>query len=158
MLEIRPLLEEDWPAVVAIYAEGIATGTATFETATPSFEQFDTGHLSAHRFVGVEGGRVVGWSALAPSSPRACYAGVVESSVYVAGSARGRGVGRTLVQALIASARTSGIWTIHAAMFPENTASVALHRSLGFRVVGRLERIAQLGGVWRDTVLLELRL
>jgi L-amino acid N-acyltransferase YncA len=149
---------EDWPAVAEIFVEGIATRGATFETEAPSYESFDAGHHAAHRFVAVEDGRVVGWVALAPTSARACYAGVAESSVYIAESARGRGVGRALMEALVASAETAGIWTIHAGMFPENAASVALHESLGFRLVGRFERVAQLDGAWRDTVLLELRL
>jgi L-amino acid N-acyltransferase YncA len=149
---------EDWPAVAEIFVEGIATRGATFETEAPSYESFDAGHHAAHRFVAVEDGRVVGWVALAPTSARACYAGVAESSVYIAESARGRGVGRALMEALVASAEAAGIWTIHAGMFPENAASVALHESLGFRLVGRFERVAQLDGAWRDTVLLELRL
>jgi L-amino acid N-acyltransferase YncA len=148
---------DDWPAVEAIYAEGIATRNATFETATPSFEDFDASHHSDHRLVAVENG-VLGWVALAPTSRRACYAGVAENSVYVASVARGHGVGRTLMEAVIASAASGGIWSIQAGMFPENTASVALHERLGFRLVGRFERIAQLNGVWRDTILLELRL
>ena len=149
---------EDWPAVEAIYAEGIAARGATFETEPPSYAAFDGSHLAEHRFVAVEDGRLLGWAVLAPTSSRACYAGVVENSVYVAESARGRGVGRTLMEALLESARTGGIWTIHAGMFPENAASVALHESLGFRLVGRFERIAQLDDVWRDTIVLELRL
>jgi L-amino acid N-acyltransferase YncA len=157
MVEIRAMLPEDWPAVAAIFAEGVATRGATFETEAPSHESFDVGHHAEHRFVAVEDGHVVGWVALAPTSARACYAGVAESSVYVAESARGRGIGRALMEALVASARSAGIWTIHAGMFPENAASVALHESLGFRLVGRFERIAQLDGAWRDTVLLELR-
>jgi L-amino acid N-acyltransferase YncA len=152
------MTQEDWPAVERIYAEGIATHGATFETRPPDYDGFDSSHHSEHRLVAVENGRVVGWVALAPTSSRACYAGVAESSVYVGESARGRGVGRALMEAVIASARAGGIWTIHAGMFPENTASVALHERLGFRLVGRFERIAQLDGVWRDTVLLELRL
>ena len=158
MVEIRPLTAEDWPAVEAIYAEGIATRSATFETASQSWEVFDASHHQDHRLVAVENGRVVGWVALSPTSSRACYAGVVESSVYVAESMRGRGVGRALMDAVVASAAAGGIWTIHAGMFPENAASLALHQGLGFRLVGRFERIAQLDGVWRDTVLLELRL
>lgn len=148
----------DWPEIAAIFAEGIATRAATFETEMPSYDTFDAGHHSAHRLVAVDDDRVVGWVALAPTSARACYSGVVESSVYVAEGTRGRGVGRALMEALIASAQAGGIWTIQAGMFPENEASVALHEGLGFRLVGRFERIAQLDGVWRDTVLLELRL
>ena len=147
----------DWPAVAAIYAEGIATRAATFETEPPSYDSFDASHHAEHRFVAVEDGRVVGWAALAPTSSRACYAGVAENSVYVAAGARGRGVGRALMEAVLASAAAGGIWTIQAGMFPENAASLALHEGLGFRFVGRFERIAQLDGVWRDTILLELR-
>ena len=149
---------DDWPAVEAIYAESIATRAATFETEPPQYEAFAASHHLKHRFVAVADGRVVGWVALAPTSSRACYAGVAESSLYVAEGARGSGVGRALMEAMIASARASGIWTIHAGMFPENVASLALHERLGFRLVGRFERIAQLDGAWRDTVLLELRL
>ena len=149
---------DDWPAVEAIFVEGIATRCATFETEPPDYDSFDASHHTEHRLVAVEDGQVVGWVALAPTSARACYAGVTESSVYVAESARGRGVGRALMEALIASASARGIWTIQAGMFPENAASFALHERLGFRLVGRFERIAQLDGVWRDTVLLELRL
>jgi L-amino acid N-acyltransferase YncA len=158
VIEIRPMLAEDWPTVAAIFAEGIATRGATFETEPPDCSSFDATHHAEHRLVAVDDCRVVGWAALAPTSARACYAGVAESSVYVGEDVRGRGVGRTLMEALIASARRGGIWTIHAGMFPENTASVRLHESLGFRLVGRFERIAELDGVWRDTVLLELRL
>ena len=158
MVEIRALAAGDWADVAAILVEGIATRNATFETAAPSYLEFDASHLAEHRLVAVDDGRVVGWVALAPTSSRACYAGVAESSVYVAEDARGRGVGRALMEALIASARDRGIWTIQAGMFPENAPSLALHEGLGFRLVGRFERIAQLHGVWRDTVLLELRL
>jgi L-amino acid N-acyltransferase YncA len=158
MLEIRPLLASDWPAVEAIYAEGVATRNATFETATPTFEEFDSSHHADHRLVAVENGSVLGWVVLAPTSSRACYAGVAENSVYVAADARGRGVGRALMEAMVESAASGGVWSIQAGMFPENAASVALHESLGFRLVGRFERIAQLDGVWRDTILLELRL
>jgi len=158
VIEIRPMRVDDWPAVAAIYAEGIATRNATFETVTPTFEEFDASHHADHRLVAVESGSVVGWVVLAPTSARACYAGVAGNSIYVAADARGRGVGRALMEAMVASAASGGIWSIQAGMFPENTASVALHESLGFRLVGRLERIAQLDGVWRDTILLELRL
>ncbi len=148
---------EDWPAVEAIYAEGIATGHATFETTTPSWEEFDSGRHRDHRFVAVGDGSVVGWAALSPTSSRACYAGVAEDSVYVASEARGRGVGLALMEALVESAEAGEIWTIQTGIFPENEASLALHERVGFRVVGRRERIAQLDGVWRDTLLLERR-
>ena len=148
----------DWPAVEAIYAEGIATRNATFETRAPTFEEFDASRLAEHRFVAVDDGRVVGWAALMPVSTRACYRGVAEHSVYVAADARDRGVGRALLERLLESAKEGGIWTIQTSVFPENAATVALHERLGFRVVGRRERIAQLDGAWRDTLLLEGRL
>jgi phosphinothricin acetyltransferase len=158
VIEIRAMEASNWPEVARIFAEGIATRAATFETEPPDYDSFDASHHAEHRLVAIEDGRVAGWVALAPTSTRACYAGVAESSVYVTESARGRGVGRALMEALIASAAAGGIWTIQAGMFPENAASVALHERLRFRLVGRFERIAQLDGVWRDTVLLELRL
>ncbi len=151
------MIAADWPAVEAIYAEGIATRQATFETDTPTWEEFDRGRLSEHRFVAVEDAGVVGWAALSPTSSRTCYAGVAEHSVYVTESARGRGIGKTLMVTLLASADAGGIWTIQTSIFPENKASLALHESVGFRVVGRRERIAQLDGAWRDTLLLERR-
>jgi L-amino acid N-acyltransferase YncA len=157
VVSIRPLTRDDWPAVEAIYAEGIATRLATFETATPTWAEFDAGRLPDHRLVAVDDQRVVGWAALSPTSSRECYAGVAEHSVYVRADARGRGVGRTLMEALVASAASGGIWTIQTSIFPENEPSLALHERLGFRVVGRRERIAQLDGVWRDTLLLERR-
>ena len=147
----------DWPAVEAIYADGIATRQATFETTTPTWAEFDAGRLHAHRFVAVDGERVVGWVAISPASSRECYSGVVEHSVYVADEFRGRGVGRALIDALLRSADEGEIWTIQTSIFPENGASIALHERLGFRVVGRRERIAELDGVWRDTLVLERR-
>lgn len=147
----------DWPAVERIYAEGIATGDATFEPNPPTWAEFDTGRLPEHRLVAVENGEVVGWAALSPTSHRTCYAGVVEHSVYVAEKARGRGLGKALMRQLIVGADAAGLWTIQTNVFPENEATLALHRALGFRVVGRRERIAQRDGVWRDTILLERR-
>jgi L-amino acid N-acyltransferase YncA len=155
--EIRALERADWLDVERIYAEGIATGDATFETAPPTLEEFDRGRLPGHRLVATENGEVVGWAALMPTSSRSCYSGVVEHSVYVAESARGRGIGKALMQALIASADAAGLWTIQTSVFPENEASVALHEAVGFRVVGRRERIARLDGTWRDTIVLERR-
>ena len=148
----------DWPTVQAIYAAGIATGDATFETSPPSWKEFDASRFADHRLVAVEEGEVVGWAALSPTSPRACYAGVVEHSVYVAERAQSRGVGRRLLETLLASAEAAGIWTVQTSIFPENVASLLLHERVGFRVVGRRERIAQQNGVWRDTLLLERRI
>ena len=147
----------DWPAGERIYAEGIATGDATFETGTPSWEEFDAGRLPEHRIVALKSSDLIGWAALSPTSTRACYAGVAGHSVYVAENARGRGVGRALLDALVARADSAGIWTIQTSIFPENAVSLALHERAGFRIVGRRERIAQLDGVWRDTILLERR-
>jgi phosphinothricin acetyltransferase len=148
---------DDWPRVEAIFVEGIETRNATFDTEPPSWEDWDGAHLDAHRFVAEEGGDVIGWIAGSMTSSRACYAGVIEHSVYVAAHARGRGVGRALLEAFVSSAEAAGSWTIQAQMFPENEATIRLHERAGFRLVGRRERIAQLDGVWRDTVLLERR-
>jgi L-amino acid N-acyltransferase YncA len=152
--EMRP---EDWPAVRAIYAEGIASGDATFETEPPSWERWDDGHLAAPRMVARCDGEIAGWVAAVPVSERCVYAGVVEHSVYVAAAARGRGVGRALLEAFIDASERAGIWTIQGGVFPENLASLALHQRCGFRVVGVRERIGEHGGRWRDVVLLERR-
>lgn len=156
-MRIVALQSEHWPAVAAIYAEGIATGLATFETEVPAWEAWDAGHLPQHRLVALDGGRVCGWAAVSPVSSRCVYGGVVEVSVYVAEAARGQGVGRALLDALIASTEAAGIWTIQAGVFPENAASMALHSACGFRIVGVRERLGRLDGIWRDVVLLERR-
>lgn len=144
-------------AVLAIYQAGMDEGNATFETCAPQWDAFDAGHLPGHRFVATAGGQVTGWVAVSPVSGRGVYAGVVEHSVYVHPGARGRGTGRALMDALISSTEAAGIWTIQSSIFPENTATLALHRACGFRVVGTRERIAQHHGRWRDTLLLERR-
>jgi L-amino acid N-acyltransferase YncA len=154
---VRPMRDEDWTGVRAIYLQGIATGNATFETEAPTFERWSAGHLQAHRFVAVRGEDVVGWAALSPVSDRCAYAGVAEVSVYVAEHARGEHVGRTLLETVIADADAAGIWTIQTGIFPENVASVQLHLRCGFRVVGTRERLGQLDGRWRDVLLLERR-
>jgi L-amino acid N-acyltransferase YncA len=148
----------DWPDVARIYRAGLATGHATFETDVPAWEAWDTGHLDEPRLVAETGGRVVGWLAVASVSQRPVYRGVVEHSVYVDEAARGRGVGRALLEALVAAAPGLGIWTIQTSIIDTNEGSLTLHERVGFRVVGRRERIAQRDGVWRDTLLLELRL
>ncbi len=150
--------------VLRIYAEGIATGHATFEPAAPTWERWDADHLRAHRFVATDdAGAVLGWVAASPVSGRCTYAGVLEESVYVDAMARGHGVGRRLLATLLASAREGGAWTVQAGVFPENAASVALHTAAGFRVVGTRERLGRMGygplaGRWRDVLLLEDRL
>jgi len=154
---MRDLRPADWPEVARIYAEGIETGNATFETEVPSWEDWDGAHLAEHRFVAEVDGRVGGWIALAPVSRRPCYAGVAEISVYVAEGSRGEGVGSELLAAVIESAERGGIWTLQTSVFPENGASLALLRRFGFRTVGTRERIGRLHGIWRDTVLVERR-
>jgi phosphinothricin acetyltransferase len=147
----------DWDDVARIYAEGIATRLATFETDVPSWQAWDDAHLTEHRFVAREAGHTAGWAALAPVSSRCVYAGVAEVSVYVAAAARGRGVGTALLSALVASSEAGGVWTLEAGILPENDASVRMHERCGFRVVGRRERLGRMDGEWRDVLLLERR-
>jgi phosphinothricin acetyltransferase len=150
---------EDWPAVRSIYEAGIATGDATFETQAPAWEAWDRDHLKAPRLVARTGpgAAIVGWAAVVPVSGRCVYGGVVDLSVYVAPEARARGVGRALLAALVAASEEAGHWTLQAGIFPENAASLALHRSLGFRDVGTREKIGKMNGCWRDVLLLERR-
>jgi phosphinothricin acetyltransferase len=156
-LQIRALEAADWPAIRAIYLEGIATGHATFETKAPSWEAWDATHFPAPRLVAFSDERAIGWAALGRISTRAVYAGEAEVSIYVADGSRGLGVGRALLLKLIADSEANGVWTLQANIFPENAASLALHKSCGFREVGRRERIGKMKGVWRDTMLLERR-
>lgn len=152
--ELRP---EHWPDVRRIYAAGILTGNATFETEPPTWEHWNGSHLSAHRFVAFGNGRVVGWTAVSPVSDRCVYGGVVENSVYVDEPDRGRGIGRLLLERLVASTEAAGIWTIQTGIFPENEASLRLHERVEFQIVGRRKRLGKLNGVWRDVLLLERR-
>ncbi|MGX8904625.1 N-acetyltransferase family protein [Streptomyces netropsis] len=156
---IAPLTPAHADEVLAIYQAGIDEGNATFETAAPTWEAFDAAKLAEHRFValGPADGRVLGWVAVGKVSDRCAYAGVVEHSVYVHPDARGRGVARLLLEALTASAEAAGIWTIQSGVFPENTASLAVHQRVGFRVIGTRERIGRHHGVWRDVLLIERR-
>jgi L-amino acid N-acyltransferase YncA len=156
-IEIRSMEPHDWVEVRCIYLEGIATGNATFETEAPSWEKWDSTHLPHSRLIAFDGAKVVGWAALSPVSARRVYAGVAEVSLYVAETARGKGLGRLLLSSLIDSSERQGIWTLQAGIFPENLASIALHKSLGFRELGRRERIGKIGERWRDVVLLERR-
>jgi phosphinothricin acetyltransferase len=154
---IEPLLAEHWDLVARIYAEGIATGHATFETDVPTWARWDASHLVDQRLVALNGSEVVGWAALSGVSDRCVYGGVAEESVYVAAGQRGRGIGRALLQELILRSEAAGIWTIQTGIFPENEASLRLHEAVGFRRVGVRERLGQLNGVWRDVVFLERR-
>jgi L-amino acid N-acyltransferase YncA len=156
-IAIADLRAEHWPQVAEIYAEGIATGNATFETEVPSWEQWNASHLAEHRFVALRDGKVVGWVAVSAVSDRCAYAGVVEHSVYVAQTERGHGTGRALLEALIVSTEAAGIWTIQTGIFPDNTASLCLHERAGFEVVGRRRRIGKRDGVWRDVIAIERR-
>jgi L-amino acid N-acyltransferase YncA len=154
---VQHLSAGDWDEVRRIYLEGIADGNATFETEAPSWERWDASHRPAPRLVARASGSTVGWAALSSVSSREAYRGVAEVSVYVAASARGRGVGRALLTELVRRSEESGVWTLQAGIFPENAASLALHRACGFRTVGRRERLGRLAGVWRDVMLLERR-
>jgi L-amino acid N-acyltransferase YncA len=155
--EIRDLRPADWPEVAAIYEAGIRTGDATFETEVRSWEAWDAAHLAEHRLVAVADAAVAAWAALSPVSDRCVYGGVAENSIYVAPEAQGRGVGRALLTRLVEDAERAGIWTIQTGIFPENEASIALHRRCGFRIVGTRERLGRHHGVWRDVLLLERR-
>ena len=155
-LRIDQMASADWPDVRRIYEEGIATGLGTFETVAPSWNEWNAVRLPHSRLVAREQ-EVVGWAALSPVSKRPCYAGVAEVGIYVAATARGRGVGSALLGALIESAEAHGIWTLQGATIAENASSLALQARYGFRVVGRREQIAKLAGIWRDTVLTERR-
>jgi L-amino acid N-acyltransferase YncA len=168
---ILPMRPECWPAVRAIYSEGIATGHATFETELPEWEKWDNSHRQDCRLVAVESinpvaddlvtpidtATILGWAALSPVSVRHVYSGVAEVSVYVAAAARGKGVGKALLVSLVQESEASGIWTLQAGIFPENVASIALHKSCGFREVGIRRRLGKLGAIWRDVLLLERR-
>ncbi len=155
--KIRPLEPRDWASVRSIYMEGIATGNATFETDAPEWEEWDSKHLADARIVAEADGAVVGWAALSPVSSRCVYSGVAELSIYIAAAMRGKGVGNALLEALIQESETKGYWTLRSGVFPENEASLALHRKFGFRILGSQERIGKMGDRWRDVVLLERR-
>ena len=155
--EIMRMDEHDSPEVLTVYEEGIATRQATFETSVPSWEQWESAHLTECRFVAKAEGILLGWAALSSTSHRKCYSGVAEVSVYVREKSRGQGIGEALLEKIIAESEASGFWTLQGVTFPENTISLRLQARCGFREIGRRERIAKLDGVWRDTVLTERR-
>lgn len=157
MIELKPMQPEHAEAVLHIYAEGIASGNATFNTVVPTWSEWSKNHHSHSRWVALEEGRVMGWVALSPVSSRECYSGVAEFSIYIAESARGKRIGSLLMKKLIEDSEANGIWTLYSATFQENEASIALQKKFGFRVIGTRERIAKLNGVWRSTFLLERR-
>jgi L-amino acid N-acyltransferase YncA len=156
-MEIIELLPSHWEDVKTIYLHGIATKQATFQTEAPSWEEWDKAHLSDLRYVALIGGAVAGWAVLSPVSSRCVYAGVTEVSVYMHEAYRGKGVGTALLKKLISESEANDIWTLQSGIFPENTASIALHEKLGFRTIGYREKVGKLDGEWRDTVLMERR-
>ena len=156
-MRIEPMTGAHADAVLAIYQAGIDEGNATFETGAPGWPAFTAARLPGHRFVATVASQVTGWAAASAVSGRCVYAGVVEHSVYVHPDARGQGAGGRLLDALVTSTEAAGIWTIESGIFPENAASLALHRAAGFRVVGIRERIGQHHGRWRDVLLIERR-
>jgi phosphinothricin acetyltransferase len=157
MVTLRPLTAQDWPAVAKIYQQGIETDLATFETNVPTWENWDDGHLKICRLVAEMDNQVVGWAALTGVSGRCVYAGVAEVSVYISQFHKGMKIGSILLEALIKEAETNNFWTLQSGIFRENEASISLHKKYGFREVGFREKIGQLKGIWRDTVLMERR-
>ena len=156
-MEIQQLTETHWPEVSAIYESGLATGNANFSSLVPGWEEWDNAHLKSCRLVMSDDGKVLGWAALTAISDRCVYAGVAEVSVYVGEEARGKGIGRQLLSAIVEESEKNNLWTLEARIFAENLASIKIHQANGFRIVGRRERIGKMNGVWRDTVLLERR-
>lgn len=157
MVEIVNMDPRHWEEVVRIYLEGIATGNSTFQTTAPTREEWDSGHTANCRLVAMNEGKVLGWAALSPVSGRCVYAGVAEVSLYVSEGARGKGIGRLLLEALITESEKNDYWTLQAGIFPENTASIRLHQQAGFRIIGTRERVGKMNGVWRDSLMLERR-
>lgn len=157
MITVAPILPEHAEAVLRIYEEGLQTRQATFNTTVPTWQEWDNNHLPHSRLVALEQDSVLGWVALTPVSVRYCYRGVAELSIYISAASRGMGIGDLLLEALIESSEKNGIWTLHSSTFPENTASIRLQKKHGFREIGYREKIAELDGIWRDTVLLERR-
>ena len=156
-LKTREMQSSDWNAVAKIYAEGIATGYATFEKNIPTYESWNNTHLPMCRLVAVKNNNVMGWAALSPVSSRCVYGGVAEVSIYVSEKYKGHGVGSMLINKLISQSEDKGFWTLQSGIFPENESSIALHKKAGFRYIGRREKVGQLNGIWKDNLLFERR-
>ena len=157
MISIEAMQPEHWQQVKTIYEEGIKTGNATFETSAPGWEAWDKAHMQQCRLVAVENDTLLGWAALVPVTDRCVYAGVAEVSVYISADARGKGLGKLLLQKLIEESEANNLWTLQAGIFPENIASIKIHQDSGFRIIGKRERIGKMNNIWRDTLLLERR-
>ena len=156
-IQLRPMLDSDWPRVKEIYESRIATGIATFEQSAPAWEKWNSSHLQIGRFVAEEGERVIGWIALTPVSTRCVYGGVADVSIYIDPAARKKGVGLRLMEQAIADSEKNGLWTLQSEIISENTASIRLHEKAGFRMIGYREKVAQQKGVWKNNVLMERR-
>ena len=156
-MTIRSMKVADWEAVSRIYAEGIRTGFATFEQRVPTYESWDKAHVESCRLVAEDEGQILGWAALSPVSSRCVYGGVAEVSVYIGENSRGKGVGKALLNQLVRASEEAGFWTIQSGIFPENEASIALHEKVGFRFIGKRERVAKNAGEWKDNLLFEKR-
>lgn len=157
-ISIIPMQPVHWPAVAEIYEEGINTGFATFETQVPAYSQWDDAHFNACRLVATRKTTSVGWAALSPVSGRCVYGGVAEVSVYISANARGLGIATLLMQQLILESEKEHIWTLQSGIFPENEASIQLHKKMGFRYIGKREKIARTAkGIWKDNLLFERR-
>lgn len=154
---IREMTENDGRAVLEIYRLGVQSGQATFETSVPAWNEWDKKYLEHSRFIAVTNNRIAGWVALSPVSAREVYKGVAEVSIYVDPAFHGKGVGSALMAKVIESSETNGIWTLFSVVFPDNIATMKLHKKFGYRIIGTREKIARHNGTWRDTVLLERR-
>ena len=157
-LTIRHMVPGDWQQVATIYKEGIATGIATFESKVPSYDQWDAAHIKSCRLIAELDNTIVGWASLSPVSSRCVYGGVAEVSVYVGKKAWGNGVGKTLMHQLIRESEKNGYWTLQSGIFPENKASIQLHEKVGFRFLGKREKVGKtVTGIWKDNLLFERR-
>lgn len=156
-VNVRAFEKPDFPSVKAIYQEGIDTGNATFQARAKEWEEWNASLLTTCRLVADSAGEVVAWAALSPVTSRCVYFGVAEVSVYVSTREAGKGIGSLLLGELVLASEKAGIWTLQAGIFPENTASLAIHAKNGFKQVGVREKLGKMDGTWRDVVLMERR-